>query len=155
MTHAVTPVVPVVVDRDVNARVTIEIVPRFEVDDVRLSVLHSRAFGADPPEVQPWARRLERHALTWVGAFAGRGLVGFVQVCWDGGSHAFLLDTVVDPDWRHHGIATMLVEAATDQARAAGCAWLHVDFEPHLEAFYLQRCGFRATTAGLIRLSGT
>jgi len=31
--------------------------------------------------------------------------------------------------------------------------WLHVDFEPHLAAFYLGACGFQSTSAGLIHLS--
>jgi hypothetical protein len=31
-------------------------------------------------------------------------------------------------------------------------AWLHVDFEPHLEGFY-RGCGFTPTPAGLIRLT--
>jgi hypothetical protein len=55
------------------------------------------AFGAEMTGVTPWAQRLDRHALTWVGAFDDGRLIGFVQVCWDGGAHAFLLDTAVDP----------------------------------------------------------
>jgi GNAT superfamily N-acetyltransferase len=131
---------------------TITLVPRFAVDDVALSALHARAFGEDPDTVTPWSRRLAEHALTWVGAFDGERLTGFVQVCWDGGSHAFLLDTVVDPGRQHEGIGGRLVEAAAAGARAAGCEWLHVDFEPHLSRFYLDGCGFRPTEAGLLRL---
>lgn len=63
-----------------------------------------------------------------------------MQVCWDGGAHAFLLDTAVDPGWQHRGIGRLLVEAAAADAAAAGCERLHVDFEPHLEEFYLSRC---------------
>jgi GNAT superfamily N-acetyltransferase len=100
----------------------------------------------------PWRQRLQRHALTWVGAFDSGLLVGFVQVCWDGGAHAFLLDTVVDPRWQRGGIGQRLVGAAAADARAAGCQWLHVDFEPQLEAFYLSNCGFKSTRAGLMRL---
>jgi ribosomal protein S18 acetylase RimI-like enzyme len=132
--------------------VTIRYECRFEVDDRVLSSLHARAFGGDSGEVRPWAQRLERHALTWVGAFENEELVGFVQVCWDGGGHAFLLDTAVDPDRQHRGIGRRLAETAIGEARAAGCAWLHVDFEPHLSTFYLDGCGFRATPAGLIDL---
>jgi len=132
--------------------VSIEFVSRFAVDDRQLSILHARAFGRNPAEVQPWSQRLAKHALTWIGAFEVGQLVGFIQVCWDGGSHAFLLDTAVDPDARHRGIGASLVEAAVNGARLAGCEWLHVDFEPHLEHFYLDRCGFRATQAGLIQL---
>ncbi len=129
-----------------------EIIARFPVDDAELSALHARAFG-DPQPVRPWAARLERHALTWIGAFDDGRLAGFVQVCWDGGDHAFLLDTAVDPAWQRRGIGARLVRAATDEARAAGCSWLHVDYEPHLDTFYRDRCGFTPTAAGLRRLA--
>lgn len=132
----------------------IQYVTRFPVDDAVLSDLHGRAFGGDPGRVTPWAARLDRHALTWVGAFDAGHLAGFVQVCWDGGEHAFLLDTVVDPDRQRRGIGVGLVRVAVAEAAAAGCGWLHVDFEDHLTAFYLDGCGFRPTAAGVLRLSG-
>jgi GNAT superfamily N-acetyltransferase len=78
-------------------------------------------------------------------------LIGFVNVAWDGGVHAFLLDPMVHPDFRRRGIATELVRRVTEAARERGAAWLHVDFEPHLEAFY-SGCGFAPTRAGLLRL---
>ena len=131
---------------------TVALVVRFAVDDRRLDALHRRAFARDDAEVRPWARRLERHALTWVGAFDADELVGFVQVCWDGGEHAFLLDTAVDPGHQGRGIGAALVEAAAAEARAAGCTWLHVDYEPHLEHFYVDGCHFRSTPAALLRL---
>ena len=52
---------------------------RFTVDDEALTDLHRLAFGSSATAVQPWAHRLERHSLTWIGAFVGRTLVGFVQ----------------------------------------------------------------------------
>ena len=82
---------------------------------------------------------------------AGR-LVGFVNVAWDGGVHAFLLDTMVAASERRQGHATALVAEAVRRASATGCQWLHVDFEPHLQDFYLDACGFKATAAGLIWL---
>ena len=87
----------------------IKFVPRFAVDDQQLSMLHARAFAGNTTDVRPWSQRLEKHALTWVGAFDAEQLVGFIQVIWDGGAHAFLLDTAVDPDRRHHGIGANLV----------------------------------------------
>lgn len=100
-----------------------------------------------PASFQPILQR----SLAHVGAYDGERLVGFVNVAWDGGIHAFILDTCVDQAYRRQGIATRLVRAATDAARARGAAWLHVDFEPHLMAFY-RGCGFRETAAGLIAL---
>jgi hypothetical protein len=51
--------------------VDIELISRFDVDDRELSLLHARAFGGEAGTITPWGRRLERHALTWVGAFDG------------------------------------------------------------------------------------
>ena len=85
-------------------------------------------------------------------AYAGRRLVGFVNVAWDGGVHAFVVDTLVAADARRQGIGTGLIEVATREARAAGCEWLHVDFEGDLRGFYFEACGFAPTPAGLIAL---
>ncbi|MFH8381574.1 GNAT family N-acetyltransferase [Kitasatospora sp. NPDC018058] len=121
--------------------------------DPELDTLHAEGFGHP---AQPGGRlaRLERHSLGWVTArrAADAALVGFVNLAWDGGVHAFLLDTVVSPRARRQGIATRLVAEAADGARAAGCAWLHVDYEPHLRAFYLDACGLKPTDAGLLAL---
>ena len=81
--------------------------------------------------------------------------MGFVNAAWDGGVHAFVLDTMVRADHRHRGIGAALVAAAFDGARAAGCEWLHVDFDPHLRSFYFEACGFRSTDAGLVSLTSS
>ncbi len=125
---------------------------RFAVDDVALSALHDRAFGSTSTGMQPWATRLARHALTWVGAFNGDVLIGFVSLGWDGGAHAFLLDTAVDPACQRRGVGRALVEAAVAEATRAGCEWVHVDYEPQLMSFYRDACGFRPTDAGLLHL---
>ena len=92
-------------------------------------------------------------SLGYICAYADGKLVGFVNVAWDGGSHAFLLDPTVHPEWQRRGIGSELVRRATELARAKGAEWLHVDYEPQLAEFY-RKCGFRDTAAGLIRLSG-
>ncbi|MFB7495925.1 GNAT family N-acetyltransferase [Streptomyces sp. NPDC056161] len=100
-----------------------------------------------------WWDRIKGHSLGWVGARAGDGLlVGFVNVAWDGGAHAFLLDTKTRSSHQHRGIGTAVVALAAANARAAGCEWLHVDFESRLRGFYYDACGFRPTDAGLIHL---
>jgi hypothetical protein len=90
-----------------------ELRTRFAIDDAELSELLRRAFGTADHAVRPWSDRLNRHSLTWIGAFDDQELIGFVNLCWD---------------------------------------WLHVDYEPHLQAFHEAACGFRPTTAGVLRL---
>ena len=132
---------------------TIELKVRFPVDDAVLSALHHSAFSPGAAEAgaaaRPWASRLERHSLTWVGAFSSGRLVGFVHAVWDGGAHAFILDTAVHPDFQRLGIGRDLVRAVTAEAFKAGCDWVHVDYEPELAGFYENACGFRSTPAGL------
>jgi GNAT superfamily N-acetyltransferase len=132
-----------------NGRIVYEWRARF--DSGTLDALHASSFGR-PAEGIDWLARVERHSLGWVCAKRGESLVGFVNVAWDGGVHAFVLDTVVAPDVRGHGVGTRLVTAAADGARAAGCRWLHVDFVPELSPFYLAACGFTPTAAGLLAL---
>lgn len=122
---------------------------RAEVEFAALGRLREAAWGG-PDDGSAWSAVLAR-SLTWVTAHAGGRLVGFVNVAWDGGAHAFLLDTTVHPDVGRRGIGTRLVRTAADAARAGGAHWLHVDFEPHLAHFYAG-CGFRPTAAGLWQL---
>jgi len=109
-------------------------------------------FAAAWPEHEPraFAGVLAR-SLAWIGAFAGGELIGFVNVAWDGGSHAFLLDSTVHPRHRRRGMGTELVRRAVEAARDAGVEWMHVDYEPHLDGFY-RGCGFGPTAAALMRL---
>ena len=120
-------------------------------DNVEVNALHAEGFGHEPLGDDWWAQ-VNRHSLGWACARKGSELVGFVNVAWDGGVHAFILDTVVSARMRRQKAGTLLVTLAVREARAAGCEWLHVDFEDHLRPFYLGRCGFMPANAGLIAL---
>jgi GNAT superfamily N-acetyltransferase len=125
---------------------------RGEFTNAEVNALHAEGFGHrvldDDVRGQAGA-----HSLGWVCARdeAG-GLAGWVNVPWDGGVHAFIMDTLVAAAARHQGTGTRLVRVAAERARAAGCEWLHVDFEDHLRPFYFGSCGFTPTSAGLIQL---
>ena len=97
-----------------------------------------------------WPEVLSR-SLCYVCALSGGDLIGFVNVAWDGGSHAFLLDTTVHPDYRRKGIGRELVSRAAMAATEHAIEWIHVDYEPNYREFY-QGCGFRPTDAGLMHL---
>ncbi|GLY31579.1 GNAT family N-acetyltransferase [Kineosporia sp. NBRC 101731] len=124
---------------------------RAEFTNEALKSLHAEAFGPGETAVD-WYAQVHRHSLGWVCAHEDRRLVGFVNVAWDGGAHAFLLDTMVARDRRQSGVGAELVATAVRGARAANCAWIHVDFEKHLQPFYFEACGFSPTRAGLIAL---
>jgi GNAT superfamily N-acetyltransferase len=109
-------------------------------------------FDASWPEHTPSDFAAQhRHSLAYICALAGDALIGYVNLAWDGGVHAFLLDTTVHPGWRRRGVGRQLVGRAVEVARERGIEWVHVDYEPHLTGFY-RACGFRPTEAGLIRL---
>lgn len=129
-----------------------KLVVRFNVDDAALSQLHADAFGG-PFHLTPWRKRLELHSVSWVGAFDGEQLIGFVHAVWDGGSHAFLLDTAVAPGYQSQGIGTAVVKSLVKEIAKLSCQWLHVDYEPHLAKFYRGACGFTHTEAGLLELT--
>lgn len=109
------------------------------------------SYGGDA--VPGWWDSSRPHSFGWVTARDEDGLLlGFVNVVSDGSDHAFLIDTKTRLEHQRRGIGTRVVRLAAEHARAAGHEWLHVDFEPHLRAFYLDACGFEPTVAGLIRL---
>jgi GNAT superfamily N-acetyltransferase len=125
---------------------------RGDFDNAEVNALHAEAFDHRPLE-DDWKGQVHAHSLGWVCAREGEELVGFVNVPWDGAVHAFVLDTMVASSVGRRGIGRELVAVAVAEARAAGCEWLHVDFEDDLRAFYFDACGFIPTNAGLIALS--
>lgn len=116
--------------------------------DAELARIWGPAWG------EPWTGELGKmlpRSIVHACAYDGDLMVGYVNVAWDGGGHAFLLDPTVDVEYQRRGVATELIRRAADAARARGAEWLHVDYEPELDPFY-KSCGFRPTPAGLIRL---
>jgi GNAT superfamily N-acetyltransferase len=128
--------------------VTVELTWRGPVANAELNALHAEGFGHSL-RGEDWEDQLARHSLGWVVARDGDRLVGFVNVAWDGGTHAFLLDTVVAVGHRGRGVGKALVQAAVGGATEAGCEWLHADWERDLDRFYTDACGFTPTSAGL------
>jgi GNAT superfamily N-acetyltransferase len=127
---------------------------RGDVTSTEVNRLYAEAFEVGVHSDEDWDRSapIGRYSLGWVVARDGEALIGFANVLWDGALHSRLQDVMVAPGARHGGIGTELVAVAGREARAAGCGWLHVDFEQRLRPFYLEACGFRPTEAGLLEL---
>jgi len=120
-----------------------------------INALHAEAFNTRlySDAEWDWAQLVRQHSLGWVVARQGQQLAGFVNVVWDGLVHAWLQDTMVAASARGQGIGTKLVAHARDGAKAAGCEYLHVDFDDHLRRFYIDACGFMPASAGLLPLA--
>lgn len=115
-------------------------------------MLHAEGFRHEPTE-RDWQTQVRRHSLGWVCARREGRLIGFLNVAWDGGVHAFVLDPLVAANQGRQGVGTSLVCLAKREAAAAGCEWLHVDFDDHLRQFYFVACGFTPTNGGVIPLN--
>lgn len=120
-----------------------------EMNRLHADAFHTRVFDAAEWD---WEALVQRHSLGWVTARAATELVGFVNVIWDGFVHAWIQDVMVASTVRNQGIGREIIRVATENARNAGCEWLHVDFDDHLRPFYFDACGFTPTNAGLVRL---
>lgn len=125
-------------------------------ESAEANTLHAEAFGTRvfTDTEWDWVELTGRHSLGWVTARADGELVGFVNVLWDGLVHAWLQDVMVAAAHRRKGVGVALVRQARDGAAAAGCEWLHVDFDDDLRPFYIDECGFRPAAAGLMALGG-
>jgi GNAT superfamily N-acetyltransferase len=113
--------------------------------------LNSLFTAAWPEHVARDFAPILQRSLAYLCAYHDEELVGFVNLAWDGGRHAFVLDPTVDPRFQRRGIGVLLLREAARVAAERGVEWLHVDFTPELEPFY-RAAGFRPTAAGLMQL---
>lgn len=126
---------------------------RPKINNAEIDLLHTEGFDHSAGG-HGWASQLARHSLTWIGAYRSGKLVGFVNVAWDGGVHAFLLDMVVASHLRHRGIGTRLVREAIAALRGvSGIEWLHVDADEELMSKFYGPAGFEPTPAGLVSVA--
>ncbi len=117
-----------------------------------LNELHAEAFAHAVLD-DDWVAQVSKHSLGWICAWSEAAeLIGFVNIPWDGGVHAFVVDTIVSTNARRRGLGKAMMKLAAEQAHEAGCEWLHVDFEDDLGPFYFGACDFAPTNAGLIQL---
>lgn len=130
----------------------IEVGWREDFDSRDVEALHAEAFG-HKVTAYDWFAQVQQHSLGWAVARHDDAVVGFMNVAWDGGSHAFVLDPVVAPREGRQGLGGRMVDLARRESATAGCEWLHVDFDDHLRPFYFDACGFTPTNGGVLLLN--
>jgi ribosomal protein S18 acetylase RimI-like enzyme len=120
---------------------------RGDFESAEVEVLHAECFGHAVSQTD-WLKQVTDFSVGRVCARWAGQLIGFVNVAWDGGLHAFLLDSAVSRTFQRRGIGRKMICEAVLRTRQAGCEWLHVDFANHLQSLYFEACGFQATHAG-------
>jgi hypothetical protein len=96
---------------------------RGEFESIEYGVLHADAFGpkSTTDDETDWQSLTAKHSLGWVTARAEDNLVGFVNVVWDGHTHAWIQDVMMNSTVRHFGIGTQLITNAREACAKAGC----------------------------------
>ena len=89
---------------------------RGEFESCEVTALHRDAFevGVVIANETDWQTLLAKHTLGWVTARDRDQLPGFVNVIWDGSSHAWIQDLMVNSATRHLGVGSELVATARE-----------------------------------------
>ena len=77
-----------------------------------------------------------KNSFACVAAYEGDLMVGFFRALSDGISDAYLLDLVVDPNYRGMGIGGQLTEKLLENLRGSGLSWITCIANPGVDALY-------------------
>lgn len=92
---------------------------------------------------QEEVQKAASHSTLVVGAFAGGKQIGFARVVSDQTRFAYLMDVIVDPTMRDHGVGQQLVEFILSHPLLEDVyQWMLVTTYAH--SLY-ERCGFTRT----------
>ena len=90
-----------------------------------------------------WRDRVRQFSLGWVTARADDGvLVGFANVAWDGGDHAFLLDPKTRSTRQREGIGTAVVALVVQACEGGGLRVAARRLRPWTRPLLLRRVRF-------------
>jgi len=88
-----------------------------------------------------WIDALVKGSFCFVGAFAGREMIGMGRAVSDGASDAYIQDVTVLKEFRGLGIGAAIVEKITEFLKDGRIGWIGLIAEPGTHDFY-QRLGF-------------
>ncbi len=82
------------------------------------------SWSASSPTDPKSVRKSVENSYCAYGAFDGKKLVGFFRALSDGVSDAYLLDLVVDKNYRGRGIASALIKKIVSRLKLDGVEWI-------------------------------
>lgn len=96
----------------------------------------------ESPDVLP---EMIRNSFAVCAAFDGNSMIGMMRALSDGVSDAYLLDLIVDPDYRGQGVGRTIVETLSSHLKKLGLDWIVCIGVPGTDTFY-KRCGATSMT---------
>jgi spermidine synthase len=93
------------------------------------------------PDDNAWIDRLVEGSFCFVGAFAGKEMIGMGRAVSDGASDAYIQDVTVLNEFRGLGIGAAIIAKITEFLKSSRIGWIGLIAEPGTQAFY-QRLGF-------------
>ncbi len=94
--------------------------------------------GAAEPDPATGSPAQRLNACCGAGACHKGRLIGQLRALSDGVSDAYLLDMVVDPAFRGHGVASRILETITSHLKNLGIDWIVCISVPGVEKLYLK-----------------
>ena len=99
--------------------------------------LYRQAGWLDPDDTPETVALLIPGSFCFCGAFTPEGeMIGMMRALSDGVSDAYLLDLVVQEEYRKHGIGRKILSVLTDHLRSLGVSWIVLIGAPGTESFY-------------------
>ncbi len=77
-----------------------------------------------------------KNSFAVAAAFDGGKLVGMMRALSDGVSDAYMLDLVVDPEYRKTGIGREIMNVLSEYLKSCGIDWIVLVGAPDTENFY-------------------
>lgn len=71
-------------------------------------------------------------------AYDGEKMIGFFRALSDGVSDAYLVDLVVDPEYRRRGVASALTNTLVKRLKTEGVEWITAISTPAAKSMYLK-----------------
>ena len=106
-----------------------------EIDPAEAAALYVEAGWMDIADAAQ-VKAMLRGTFAVSAAFHQGRLIGFMRAFSDGVSDAYMLDLVVNKDYRRHGVGRRILDNLTDHLKQRGIDWILCIGAPGTDKFY-------------------